>query len=101
MERQTDHERFWGVADGFIAGGRVEEGTMIGHHCPRATHTGGFVDTVDHSTGDLVVKLPKHRVQELVASGDGLPFAQSRKTFREWVQISTYDADEWAQVIGE
>lgn len=101
MERQTDHERFWGVADGFIASGRVEEGTMMGHHCLRATQTGGFVATVDRSTGDLVVKLPRHRVQELVASGDGLPFAPSGKTFREWVQIPTYDADEWAQLIGD
>ena len=69
MERQTDHERFWGVADEFIASGRVEEGTMMGHHCLRATLTGGFVATVDRSTGDLVVKLPRQRVEELVASG--------------------------------
>ena len=99
MERQTDHERFWGVADEFIASGRVEKGTMMGHHCLRATLTGGFVATVDRSTGDLVVKLPRQRVEELVASGDGLPFAPGGKTFREWVQIPTYDADEWAQLI--
>lgn len=101
MERRPDHERFWDVADEFIAGGRVEEGTKMGHHCLRATPTGGFIATVDRSTGDLVVKLPGERVEELVEFGDGLPFAPGGKTFREWVQIPTYDADEWAQLIGE
>ena len=101
MERRSDHERFWDVADEFIATGRVEEGTMMGYHCLRATPTGGFVATVDRSTGSLVVKLPKERVAELVDSGGGLPFAPAGKTFREWVEIPAYDAGDWAQLIDE
>lgn len=101
MERRPDHERFWGVADGFIASGRVEEGTVMGHHCLRATPRGGFVATVDRSTGNLVVKLPREHVEELVESGNGLPFAPGGKTFRDWVQIPTYNADEWAQLIDD
>lgn len=59
MERNPEHDRFWDVADGCIAADRVEEGTMMGHHCLRASAGGGFVATVERSSGNLVVKLPK------------------------------------------
>ena len=101
MERHPDHQRFWSVADEFIASGRVEEGTMMGHSCLRATPDGQFVATVERSSGDLVVKLPQYRVGELVGSGQGLPFAPAGKVFKEWVAIPAYDADLWSELIEE
>jgi hypothetical protein len=101
MERHPDHERFWGVADEFIATGRVEEGTMMGHPCLRATAGGGFVATVERSSGNLVVKLPKDRVADLIGSGEGLAFAPAGKAFKEWVAIPAYDADRWSELIDE
>ena len=63
MERNPDHHAFWALADDLIAEGRVEEGTMMGHHCLRSTRGGGFVTTVERSSGDLVTKLPSARVE--------------------------------------
>jgi len=101
MERNPDHERFWAVADEFIVTGRVEEGTMMGHHCLRATPGGGFVATVERSSGNLVVKLPEDRVADLIRSGRGLAFAPARKVFKEWVAIPSYDAERWSGLIEE
>jgi hypothetical protein len=101
VKRDTEHEIFWKVADEFIATGRVEEGTMMGHHCLRSTRGGGFVATVERSTGDLVVKLPRSRVGELIESGDGREFAPAGKVFREWVAISPVRTDQWASLIEE
>ncbi|MCL1595595.1 MAG: hypothetical protein M3132_14705 [Actinomycetia bacterium] len=101
MERNADHEDFWDIAVAFIATGKVEEGTMMGHHCLRATSGGGFVATVERSSGDLVVKLPKIRVAELIDSGAGRSFAPAGKVFREWVALPSTDLDEWSSLIDE
>ncbi|MCH7667750.1 MAG: hypothetical protein IIC71_00900 [Acidobacteria bacterium] len=74
---------------------------MMGHHCPRAVTGGGFVATVERSSGNLVVKLPKHVVTGLVESGEGLTFTPADKVFREWVAIPKYDADRWFELIEE
>lgn len=97
MERNPDHSEFWGIADEFIMTGQVEEGTMMGHHCLRSTSGGGFVATVERGTGNLVVKLSKETVAELVESGEGLPFAPAGKVFREWVAIP--DQKRWVELV--
>jgi len=101
MERDTDHEIFWKVADEFIATGQVEEGTMMGQHCLRSTRGGGFVATVERSSGDLVVKLPRSRVGELIGSDEGREFAPAGKVFREWVAVSGENTDRWPSLIEE
>jgi hypothetical protein len=55
----------------------------------------------DHRSGDLIVKLPRHRVQQLTAIGAGKPFAPAGKTFREWVVIGDRDQARWATLIDE
>ena len=42
-----------------------------------------FFATCDHRTGELMVKLPRKRVQELIDSGPAHPFAPSGQVFRE------------------
>lgn len=101
MDRNAEHEIFWQVADEFIATGRVEEGTMMGHHCLRSTNGGGFVATVERSSGDLVVKLPRSRVDELIESEDGREFTPAGKVFREWVAVSAQETDRWPSLIEE
>lgn len=101
MERNPDHHAFWTLADDLIAEGKVEEGTMMGHHCLRSTSGGGFVATVERSSGDLVTKLPRARVEELIESGIGAPFAPAGKVFREWVAISADHDDRWEELISE
>jgi len=101
VKRNADHKNFWDVAEEFIASGRVEEGTMMGHHCLRAATGGGFVATVERSSGDLVVKLSRARVSELVESGEGRAFAPAGKVFREWVAVPARDDGRWPSLIEE
>lgn len=100
-ERSDAHAEFWEVAEPFLAAGRLVEGTMMGHQCLRTANGGGFVATVERSTGNLVVKLPRARVAELVESGDGLAFAPAGKVFREWVALPEFDETRWTVLIEE
>ncbi len=45
--------------------------------------------------GRFVVKLPKERVDELIASGVGEPFIMRGRTMKEWVAIQSTSPDEW------
>ncbi len=57
--------------------------------------------TVERSSGNLVVKLPRGRVTDLVDSGTGLAFAPAGKVFREWVAIPGHDTEQWYALIEE
>ena len=75
----------------------VEPGTMMGFPCLRVG--GEFFASCDHRTGDLIVKLPRHRVEELIDAGVGKPFAPAGRTFREWVLVDDRDEARWAALI--
>jgi hypothetical protein len=52
--------------------------------------------------GELVVKLPRVRVDELVAAGEGVRFdANKGKPMREWLRLDPLSAMPWATVAGE
>ena len=70
-EQPTDF--FWEVSAAALAHSDVATGTMMGFPCLRVS--GAFFASCDHPTGDLIVKLPRHRVQQLIAAGTGKPFA--------------------------
>ncbi|MGA9276331.1 hypothetical protein [Ilumatobacter sp.] len=99
--RDDEHRRFWDVAEPFLATGTLVEGSMMGHQCLRASASNGFVATVERVGGNLVVKLPRNRVSELIETGEGLPFAPARKVFREWVALPVYDEARWTELIEE
>ena len=99
--RDDAHEQFWDIAAPYLEAGALIEGTMMGHQCLRASSNDGFVATIERSTGNLVVKLPKDRVSELIESGTGLPFAPAKKVFREWVACAKFDAEQWTALIEE
>jgi hypothetical protein len=77
----------------------VTAGTMMGLPCLRVA--GAFFASCDHRTGDLIVKLPRERVEQLITAGDGKPFAPAGRTFREWVLIDDRDQNRWAELINE
>jgi hypothetical protein len=77
----------------------VAPGTMMGFPCLRVA--GAFFASCDHRTGDLIVKLPRDRVAELINSGTGKPFAPAGHTFREWVLIADRDEAHWTELIDE
>ena len=52
--------------------------------------------------GKLVVKLPKHRVDELIADGRGSAFATGHgRVMKEWVALDPSDADQWIRLSQE
>ena len=55
---------FWGLAAPLLASGEATEGALMGFPCLRVD--GEFFATCDHRTGELIVKLPRDRVQELI-----------------------------------
>ena len=99
---QTAAEReelFWRLARALYADPAVTRSTMMGFSCLRVD--GKFFACVDRRTGDLVVKLAAARVNELVTSGVGRPFAPNGKVFREWVAVPIPDDQEWSALLDE
>ena len=92
-------ELFWRLAEALYTNPAVTRSTMMGFPCLRIK--GGFFACVERSTGNLIVKLPADRVNELIASGDGIAFAPNGKVFREWVAFPVLDEAEWAALLAE
>jgi TfoX/Sxy family transcriptional regulator of competence genes len=52
--------------------------------------------------GQLVVKLPKHRVEELIADGSGSAFDPGHgRVMKEWVTVEPGDASRWIRLAQE
>ena len=71
----------------------------MGYPCLRVN--GAFFACVERATGNLIVKLPAHRVSELAATGQALPFAPNGRTFREWAAFPVADPAEWRALLTE
>lgn len=78
---------------------RVAEGTIMNGRCLRVGKE--FLGLVDYKGAGLVVKLPKARVDELVASGLGRPFGPAEKVFREWLSVPTPERRLWLSLLRE
>lgn len=87
------------LAQQLLADPGVTRGTMMGYPCLRAN--GAFFACVERTTGHLIVKLPAHRVSELAATGQALPFAPNGRTFREWAAFPVADPAEWRALLAE
>lgn len=98
MSAESKMELFWDLVEPMYDE-RVSRSTMMGFPCVRVD--GDFFASLDHRSGDLLVKLPKDRVEELVLAGTGQPFAPAGRTFREWVSIPNEDEDTWSALIAE
>lgn len=92
-------ESFWRAAVPLLAQDGVTRSTMMGLPCLRVR--GKFCAAFDRSTGDLMVKLPATRVEQLIASGEGGAVAPAGRRFREWVAISASDIDHWPGFLTE
>ena len=90
---------FWQSAAAALANDDVGIGTMMGFPCLRVS--GAFFASCDHRSGDLIVKPPRRRVEQLIDGGAGKPFAPAGRTFREWVLIDDRDQARWTALIDE
>jgi hypothetical protein len=91
------HETFWEIAFEFLGRDDVEEGTMFGFGCLRAS--GQFVAMPGNNFGGMVVKLPANRVTALIEAGTGSPVAPAGRPFKEWVAVD--DQTLWPGLIEE
>lgn len=94
----VDDALFWDVAEPFYGLG-AERSTMMGFPCLRIDGT--FFASMDHRTGDLVIKLPAARVDELIESGVGEPFAPNGRRFKEWTVVTNRDEALWEELTHE
>ena len=99
IEANAHETLFWEIAEQLLAEPGVTRSTMMGYPCLRAN--GAFFACVERTTGHLIVKLPAFRVDELVATGQALPFAPNGRTFREWAAFPVAEPDEWAALLVE
>jgi hypothetical protein len=90
---------FWGLAAPLLSSGEATEGALMGLSCLRVE--GEFFTTCDHRTGELIVKLPATRVQELIDLGYGWAFAPAGRVFREWVLVPERDDWRWTELMAE
>lgn len=98
MSTESKTELFWDLVEP-LYDAHVTRSTMMGFPCVR--FDGAFFASLDHRSGDLIVKLPKGRVAELIEDGAGVPFAPAGRTFKEWVSIPTEDGNTWSALIAE
>lgn len=97
---ETDEDVFWELIEELQAEDpRVDEGTIMGGRCARVA--GEFLGLVDFKGSGLVVKLPRERVDTLIADGIGQPFAPAGKVFKEWVSIPRRDRRRWRALLRE
>jgi hypothetical protein len=78
---------------------RIVEGTIMSGRCLRVGKE--FLALVDFKGSGLVVKLPKARVDALIASGVGQPFSPAGKVFKEWLSVPTPDRRRWLSLLRE
>ena len=77
----------------------TDEGTLMGFPCLRVD--GKFFGTCDHRTGELIVKLPRDRIETLIDARVGQPFAPAGRIFKEWVLVPDRDSDQWRTLLKE
>ncbi len=109
-ERRHPKSLFWKIADELIEEGKASEGTMMGHPCLRTLPRrgtkskkaqGDFFATLMRDREELVVKLPRERVEHLVREEIGEPFAPAGRVFREWVAIPKASTRRWRKLVDE
>lgn len=91
--------RFWDLAEPLLARPDVERSTMMGLPCLRVH--GAFFASCDRSSGDLLVKLPEARVDQLVEAGRAHAFAPAGRRFREWAAIPPERSRSWKRLLDE
>ena len=95
---KVDDSLFWELAEPLMAAG-AERSTMMGFPCLRID--GAFFASLEHRTGDLIVKLPAERVSEMIEAGEAEPFTPAGRRFKEWALVTDRDETRWEALLQE
>ena len=74
-------------------------GTMMKTPCIRVKKN--FLTMIDTKSGDLFLKLPEDRVNELIEQNIGEPFNFTKKQFKEWVIVPSTKSEIWIELCAE
>jgi hypothetical protein len=97
----SPEERFAMVVKALLAHSEVTQSEKKGFGSSALTIDGRIFATLNHQ-GKLLVKLPKQRVDALVASGEGERFDSGRgRLMKEWVTIGAASGDLWLPLARE
>lgn len=92
-------QRFDQLAAGLLGDPGLEQGTGFGS--APGLRTGGKIFAM-LVKGELVVKLPKDRVDELIAAGDGARFDPGHgRLMKEWASVPPTSSEDWERLAGE
>ena len=92
------HAVFDPIAHEYLARADVDIGPMFGSEGVRVR--GKVFAFIGHA-GDLILKLPEERVDELAARGEGARMAISERMLREWAVLDLAHSARWADVVAE
>jgi len=100
-EAETAHaeEQFLELTARFLADAAVSQGTGFGS--TPGLRVGGKIFAM-LAKGELVVKLPKARVDQLVESGGGTRFDPGHgRLMKEWVAVRAQPGSDWGQLAAD
>lgn len=92
------HAIFDPIAAGYVQRPGVDIGRMFASEGLRVR---GKVFSLVSFNGDLMLKLPAARTEELVGAGDAERVEMAGRSMREWVFVSPSRSDLWEALIGE
>ncbi len=99
MTRETAQALLDEVAAEFLARPGVDWGAMFGSTGLRVR---GKVFAVANSAGELMVKIPEARANELLADGSVTRMVMRGREMREWVTMPVEAGFErWRELVGE
>ncbi len=101
-EAREAEELFEQLAEGLLADPEVSRGTGFGSS--PGFRVGSKIFAMLGGTGErLVVKLPRQRVEQLVAAGTGERFdpRHDGRLMKEWVTVPVQHRGDWEQLVSE
>jgi hypothetical protein len=98
--RVTTSQRYLDLVDAFLLGPSVtQEGKGFGSS---ALKVHGRIFAMLSSSGQFVIKLPKTRVDELVAAGEGERFDPGHgRVMKEWLALHDDSRQDWNVLASE
>lgn len=99
MNANDSARDFWIAAEPLLHDGAITRSSMMG--LPSLRFSGKVIASAARESGDLVVRLPAHRVDALIESGEGVAFAPGGWPFREWVRIPSRSTERWRALMRE